>query len=202
LLSWRRYRTIADYQPTYRSLTHVPRSEVRSLKSFGMRLREESMRAACWEASQSISGYQEETAGDDGVRGESAWALAPMHYLRSAHGTHGDDALQILPWPGAGPQGIQPRSPGPHRTPATTPRLPVPGWHVQRSRIETSPRVEIRRCAIEVAATGGRLTHHKRGVWLSARTITATQTLRARLQSCRKTPPKIRARASALARFS
>jgi len=109
---------------------------------------------AAWEASQGISGYYEKTAGDDGVRGEGAWALAPMHPLRSPHGARSDHALQILPWPGASAQRIEPRSPSPHRTPAKTPRLPIPGWHVQRSRIGTSPRVEIRRSAIEVVATG------------------------------------------------
>ena len=41
----------------------------------------------------------------------------------------------------------------PHRTPAKTPRLPLPGRHLQRSRIETSPSVEIGRSATEVVAT-------------------------------------------------
>jgi hypothetical protein len=111
------------------------------------------MRTARWQASKYISGYEEETAGDDGVRGEGAWALAPMLHLRSPHRTRSDHALQILPWPGASAQRIQQRSPSPHRTPAKTPRLPVPGEHVQRGRIKTSPRVEISRSAIKVVAT-------------------------------------------------
>lgn len=112
------------------------------------------MQTARWDASKCVSGYEEKTAGDDGVRGEGAWALAPVHYLRSTHRARSTDALQILPWPGASAQRIQQWGPSPHRTPSKTPRLPVPGWHVQRSRIETSPRVEIRRSAMDVVATG------------------------------------------------
>lgn len=115
------------------------------------------MRTARWAASECISAYQAKTAGDDGVRGEGAWPLAPMHPVRSPHRTRRAHALQILPRPGASAQRIEPRSPSPHRTPAKTPRLPVPGRHVQRSRIETSPRVEIRRTAVEGVATGAAL---------------------------------------------
>jgi hypothetical protein len=52
------------------------------------------MLTARLEAINAISGYEEEMAGDDGVRGEGAWALAAMHDLRSAHGTRADHALQ------------------------------------------------------------------------------------------------------------
>src|ERR1700744_3227180 len=113
---------------------------------------EKSMPTLRWKASQYLSGYKEETAGDDGVRGEGAWALAAMHSLRSPHRTRSAHALQILPWPGASAQRIHQRGPGPHRTPATTLWLPLPCWHVQRSRIETSPRVEVGRRAIKGVA--------------------------------------------------
>ena len=128
-------------------LLHAIRTPLPSARNEGMKYP-----PARWEASKHVSGYEEETAGDDGVRGEGAWALAPMHHLRSPHRTRPAHALQILPRPRTSAQRIQQRVPSSHRTPTEPPRLPVSGEQVQWNRIETSSRLEIRQslCTIRL----------------------------------------------------
>jgi len=65
----------------------LTRSEAHSLE-FRLQRRKKRLPTDRLEASKYISGYQEETTGDDGVRGEGAWALASMHPLRSPHRAH------------------------------------------------------------------------------------------------------------------
>jgi hypothetical protein len=93
------------------------------------------------QASKHISAYQEETAGDDGVRGEGAWPLAPFTATKPSQNAPSSCAAKychgpVLPRPRPGAQRIEPRSPSPHRTPAKTPRLPLPCQHLHRNRIE------------------------------------------------------------------
>ena len=98
----------------------------------------------------------QKAAGDDGVRSKGTRPLAALHHLRSAHRARSTDALQVLPRPGTSAQAIQHRCPSPHRTPATTPRLPVSSGHVWWSGVEASARVGLKRSAIDSAVTVSR----------------------------------------------
>lgn len=77
-----RWQTHADLSlPSNVTLTALTRTQF----EFRLQRRKKPMPKALLEASKYLSGYEEKTAGDDGVRGEGAGALASMHDLRSAH---------------------------------------------------------------------------------------------------------------------
>jgi len=77
-----------------------------------------------------IHGYEEQTAGDDGVRGQSTRPLAAMHPIRSSHRARRDYALQVLSRPGASVERIFHRRPSPHRAPAKPSWLQVSGRRI------------------------------------------------------------------------